>query len=326
MSSPQADPLPDQLLAHLGVTFRLDLRLAGGTLGDLLAETIRSASRDPEPDWGTPGDREQVETAERGPLSFTYRPHLFPGMDEALRLGHEVQFSLLPTHLPDGSPLEVAAVLESYCHLSGDLFGWHQEPGGALTVWLLDVSGHGVRAGFAAVVMKLLLADAAPGRPLDAIVTELERRFLEARNPADAACLYATGIFLRVMPGAPVEYLSAGHVPMLVRRGDGTVEQVESTGLPIALVEGHPPVVRRLDLGPGDLALLATDGLTDAHGPGGEVFGLDRVAAVLASGPTDPAQAAHALYREVDAHHDLTRLDDDLTFMVVRRRGPKSDS
>ena len=81
-------------------------------------------------------------------LDFYYRPHLFPEMDPALRLGHRLQFDLLPRHLPEGSPLRIAAVLESYCHLSGDLLGWRLEED-ELFLWIADVSGHGVRAGLA---------------------------------------------------------------------------------------------------------------------------------------------------------------------------------
>lgn len=314
------DQLTGQLLAQLSATFRLDLEIGGRTLDELLTDTIHSASRLPDPEWGTPGDRFALERAGAGPLSFTYRPHLFPGMDEALRLGHEVQFSLLPKSLPASSPCELAAVLESYCHLSGDLLGWHEEPGGGLTIWLLDVSGHGVRAGFAAVVMKLLLAEAEPGQPLDVLAADLERRFLGARNPKDAACLYATGIFVRIAAEGPIQYLSAGHEPMLIRRRTGRVDQLDSTGYPLALISGVPAEVRSVELERDDVALLVSDGLTEAADGDGPMFGSDRTAAVLGSGSPDPNRIARALYHEIGTHRDLTRLDDDLSFVVARRR------
>ena len=156
----------DDLLHLLSQSFLLDERIAGNRLGDLLAETIRDAGRYPLPDLGQAGDRRAVRRDVEEPLTFVYRPHLFPGMDEALRLGHAVQYHLLPRELPPDTPVDAAAVLESYCHLSGDLFGWRGEGNGMLTLWLVDVSGHGVRAGFAAVVMKLLLAEMDLGLPL----------------------------------------------------------------------------------------------------------------------------------------------------------------
>lgn len=320
------DRLIDELLQRLRATFRLDHRLAGGTLADLVVDAIRTASRLDEPSWGGPGSTAAFEEQTRGPLTFTYRPHLFPDMDDALRLGHTVQFSLLPRHLPEPSPVEIAAVLESYCHLSGDLIGWHGEPCGGLTAWLLDLSGHGVRAGFAAVVMKLLIAELDSGLPLDERVAELDRRFVAARSPEDPAALYATGVFLRLGPDGDGEYVSAGHVPMLVRRANGRIEEHGSTGVPIALVDGPRPQVRPFRLERGDLVVLASDGLLEARDSQGVPFGAERVARALAMGPEDPAGLARELYRAVERHHDLTRLDDDLTFVLARRRDHRGGS
>jgi hypothetical protein len=149
MTSHADDSTVDDLLHQLSGSFLLDEPIAGNRLGDLLAETIRDAGRRPLPDLGQAGDRHTVRQDVEEPLTFLYRPHLFPDMDETLRLGHAVQFHLLPRGLPPDTPVDAAAVLESYCLLSGDLFGWRGEGNGTLTLWLIDVSGHGVRAGFA---------------------------------------------------------------------------------------------------------------------------------------------------------------------------------
>ena len=234
------DSTVDDLLHQLSENFLLDEPIAGNRLGDLLAETIRDASRRPLPDLGQAGDRRTIRRDVEEPLTFLYRPHLFPDMDEALKLGHAVQYHLLPRGLPPETPVDAAAVLESYCHLSGDLFGWRGESNGKLTLWLIDVSGHGVRSGFAAVVMKLLLAEMDPGLPLTEIPRQLENRFQAARNPDDSMFLYATGAFVRIADDGGIDYVSAGHQPLLLCREDGTVESLDTTGMPIALIAGNP--------------------------------------------------------------------------------------
>ena len=321
MTSYPDDATVDALLDQLSGSFLLDEPIAGNHLGDLLAETIRDAGRRPLPDLGQAGDRRTVRRDVEDPLTFVYRPHLFPGMDESLRLGHAVQYHLLPRGLPPDTPVDVAAALESYCHLSGDLFGWRGESNGELTLWLIDVSGHGARSGFAAVVMKLLLAEMDPGLPITEIPRQLEDRFQAARNPDDSMFLYATGAFLRIAHDGGIDYVSAGHQPLLLCRKDGSVESLDATGMPIALIAGNPWEGGATCLAEGDTLLLYSDGLVELRDDFGEEFGEDRVADELRRG--GPAsEIADRLLRAIEDFHDLERLDDDLSLIVLQRRPP----
>jgi sigma-B regulation protein RsbU (phosphoserine phosphatase) len=241
-------------------------------------------------------------------------------MDEALRLGHAVQYNLLPRELPPGSPVEAAAVLESYCHLSGDMFGWDGSRDDEFTVWLLDVSGHGVRAGFAAVVMNLLLAEIDLGLPLAELPSRLEDRFQAVRNPDDSLFLYATGVFVRIAGEGHTGYVSAGHQPLFLCRNDGPVQTFESTGMPIALITGNPWQLGEMRLSGGDTLLVYSDGLVEQRNDAGEFFGERCVIDVLRRGGP-PAAIADNLVQAAEDHHDLDRLDDDLGFIVLRYRG-----
>jgi len=319
MTSHPEDSTIDALLRQLSESFLLDEPIAGNRLGDLLAETIREAVRRPLPDLGQTGDRRTIRRDVEEPLTFVYRPHLFPGMDEALRLGHAVQYHLLPRDLPPDAPVDAAAALESYCHLSGDLFGWRGEGHGKLTLWLLDVSGHGVQAGFAAVVMKLLLAEMDPGLPLADIPRQLENRFQAVRNPDDSLFLYATGAFLRIADDGSIDYVSAGHQPLLLCREDASVESLAATGMPVALMPGNPWEGRATRLAEGDTLLLYSDGLVELRNDLGEEFGGHRAADVLRGGGPAP-EIADNLLRAVEDFHDLERLDDDLSLIVLQRR------
>jgi sigma-B regulation protein RsbU (phosphoserine phosphatase) len=312
------DRLIDELLARLAASFRLGAEVGGRPLGEALEAAIRAAAARAMPDWGTSGPITAVTREASGPLVFAYRPHLFPGMDEALRLGHQVQYWQLPRELPTGAPVEVATVLESYCHLSGDLFGWHEDDAG-FTLWLIDMSGHGLRAGFAALVFKLLITEAACGLAPAALAAEVERRFLAARNPADRVPLYATGVVLRIGRDGTASYVSAGHPPVFVRRADGAITEAGPTCLPLALFDSCEAREKALELSAGDTALLYTDGLMEAGDSEGRPFGLGRITEILATGLGRPVDVTTRLYEAVAAHHDLDRLDDDVTFLALRR-------
>jgi sigma-B regulation protein RsbU (phosphoserine phosphatase) len=318
MDASDTDRTVATLLESLGGSFRLDARLGERRLGEHLEAVMLDAATAPV-EFGTPGDETELRRSSEGVMSFFYRPHLFPGMDPALHLAHLVQYSLLPKELPPRSPVAIAAMLESYCHLSGDLFGWQMADDGVLTLWVLDVSGHGVRAGIAAVIFKLILGDTDPDLPLPSLAREIENRFLEMRSPDDPGCIYATGALLRIGHGGIVDYLSAGHPPLFVRRGNGSVDQVGATSVPLALFPEVEKAAGEFSLAASDTLLVCTDGLLELQNNDQEVFGPEHAAAALQRSDGSPHDALSSLIRAVAGFHDLDRLDDDLSLLVARR-------
>jgi len=311
------DRLPD-LLERLGTTFDVTFPVSGQPLSDHFERVVSEAAAQ-APAWGEPGARLRLDRITDGALTFLYRPHLFPGMDDALRLGHLAQFHSLPRRLPAAAPVTVAAMLESYCHLSGDLFGWHETGDGGFLLWLVDASGHGVRAGFAAVVLRLLLDEADATLPLPRLLDGLEKRFEAARNRADRRPLYVTGVFLRFEPDGSVSFVSAGHPPALVRAADGSLRECGPTCRPIGLLPPMEAAARALRLESDDVVLLYTDGLIEAGDLEGRPFGAERLAHSLRDADGGLPQIAAAIYAAVAQHHDLTRLEDDLTFLLLQR-------
>ncbi len=307
------------LLDNLAMTFNLDRSFGDRSLRDHLDEIIREAATTEIVDFGAPGNAAELRRSSEGTMNFFYRPHLFPGMDPALHLGHVVQYNLLPRQMPLDSPVEAVAMLESYCHLSGDLFGWRSNEG-VLTAWVLDVSGHGVRAGFAAVVLKLILADTDPNLPLTTLAKEVEARFIETRNPEDPGYIYATGVLLRIGRNGVVEYLSAGHPPVIVRRSSGVVDTFPATAVPIALLPEMETASAAFELDPGDAVVICTDGLLELTNDEGEVFGLDHTITSIALSDGSPCGIYSTLTQAIEDFHELDRLDDDLSFVAMRLR------
>jgi serine phosphatase RsbU (regulator of sigma subunit) len=314
-----SEDLLARLSRQLGLAFDLAAPIGDTTLGALVEHRLRDLQPDEPPEWGGEGEIAQVARRHSGPLDFYYRPHLFPDMDRALRLGHLLQFDLLPRSAPLESPLRIAAVLESYCHLSGDLLGWRMEED-ELFVWIADVSGHGIRAGLAAAVLCFLVGAIEPGLAPGEFVARLHRSMRRARNPADRSPLFATGFWLRVGPDGRARYASSGHPPTLRCRTGGAVELLGSTGPPIGLLEEASCETVDFRLEPRDRLCLFTDGVTEAVGRQGEEFAVEGLATVLQSVQGTPFDAIRAIYDAVAEHRDTSLLDDDLTFMVVERR------
>jgi sigma-B regulation protein RsbU (phosphoserine phosphatase) len=98
------------------------------------------------------------------------------------------------------------------------------------------------------------------------------------------------------------------------------VETIDPGGLPLGMFADAAYAAATVDLGPGDLLLLYSDGLVEARNPLGEEYGFDRLrrrAPALRDLP--PAQAGRMLIEEVDAFLEGGRPQDDLSVVLLRR-------
>ncbi|HZT82682.1 MAG TPA: PP2C family protein-serine/threonine phosphatase, partial [Gemmataceae bacterium] len=117
-------------------------------------------------------------------------------------------------------------------------------------------------------------------------------------------------------------YANAGHpAPRLWRAGHRVVEPVrDATGLPLGMERHAAYHHRRTEIGPGDVLLLYTDGLTAALDERGEMFGCARLDAALAETAGEGAEAVKdAVVSRLDAFLGGAELQDDVALVVVSR-------
>jgi sigma-B regulation protein RsbU (phosphoserine phosphatase) len=213
--------------------------------------------------------------------------------------------------------VSISAVLESYCHLSGDLFGWEMLRDGKLLLWIADLSGHGLRAGLASAVLRVLVGNLRERGRIDLLLEELNRALSHSIRPEQSG-LFATVFVMTLDHEGRVAYGSAGHPPTLVRRADGTIDELVSLDRPIGLFADTTYRFREIRLGPGDVVLLYTDGLIEARGFDGDPFGVDRLRRKLAEHCDDPRELTGLIYEEIRERQDIDKLDDDVTFLAAK--------
>jgi sigma-B regulation protein RsbU (phosphoserine phosphatase) len=242
---------------------------------------------------------------------------------EQERLHRELELSrLIQTEMLPRKPLvfgaaEIKGVSIPAREVGGDFFNYFELPGDRLGLLVGDVSGKGVSAALLMANVQATLRARLPLQPDLAALADLLDRELDDTTPGG---VFVT-LFLAVLEAGEraMRYVNAGHNPQYVLRAQGGVERLACTGLPIGLFAGHGYKEQRVSLTPGDLLFFFTDGLVETENERGEMFGAERVEAILEQEHLRGIDAVlERLDREVKAFRGRAEPLDDATMMALR--------
>ncbi len=234
-----------------------------------------------------------------------------------LELCRQIQNEMLPHGPLKTSLMEVAGVSVPAREVGGDFFNYFALDDGRLALLVGDVSGKGVgaallMANIQATLRAKLQLEADLARLMDSVDHEIA-----ANTPPE---VYVT-LFVGVLDaaGRELRFVNAGHNPQFLLRAGGGLERLGSTGLPIGLLPGHGFGERRVQVGPGDLLFLYTDGAIEAPNESGEFFDADRLEHALldasALGVVDLLVRVETALREFRGGAQPA---DDATMMALR--------
>jgi phosphoserine phosphatase RsbU/P len=214
----------------------------------------------------------------------------------------------------------VAGILEPAYDVAGDAYDYAAAEG-MLHFAVVDGMGHGIGSTLLAGLSVGAYRHARrSGAPLQTVHTAIDEAVASGYDDLS----FVTGLIGTLNTGTgQLRWTCAGHPPPLLLRGRKVVGELEcATTVPFGLGTGAPSV-STADLEPHDAVLLYTDGVTEAHAPGGEPFGLTRLADLLereASGTYEPEELLRRLVRAV-LEHQGGPLRDDATFLLLRWAG-----
>jgi serine phosphatase RsbU (regulator of sigma subunit) len=233
-----------------------------------------------------------------------------------MNLADRIHKNLVPQIAHSSAVIEVFGRSEASTEMGGDLIDL-VEHNGAIDLYLADVSGHGVRAGVLMAMVKSairtrLLDPAAATLPLADAARHLNRLVAQVSEPD----MFATFACIRFGPGRRVEYALAGHLPILHITTRGEVRELENQSLPLGIDPDEAFDSRTVEVQPGDVLAILTDGLVEAQSADGRQFGMERVRASLAGAADRPlAEVYSALLNAVRAHGVQS---DDQTLLLAR--------
>lgn len=239
-------------------------------------------------------------------------------MEEDLIAARRIQFNLLPRQLPQPPGVELAARYRPCLAVGGDCYDALVAANGSLYFSLGDVAGKGLTAAMMMSNLQALFrAEARRGRPLAELLGWMNELFHESTE----AHQFATFCAGRLEPATGRLQLGlAGHDPALLRRADGTVEEAGRGGLMLGVMPGFEFPVVELELAPGDMLLLYSDGITEQANPDDDMFGRERLEECLrGGGETELAMGLEQVESTVEEFARGVAASDDFTLLAVRR-------
>lgn len=239
---------------------------------------------------------------------------------EALEQAKAVQRSLLPGKTPSREGLDMAATAVYSGQTGGDYYDFLELSGDSLAVVVADVSGHGVDSALLMASARGFLRQAALClSDTSRIVTTLNRHL--SRDVAGSGHFITLFMLVIDPAGRKVEWVRAGHDPAIIYdpAGDEFTELM-GRGLPLAVDQESAYLASRLTGWPGGrIAVMATDGLWEAFGPDGGMYGKDRLRQVIRENAAGSAAAIlEAVTADWRAFLGEGVQEDDLTLVVVK--------
>ncbi len=241
-----------------------------------------------------------------------------------LKIGREIQRSIIPKTLPSVSGLDMAAGFIPASEVAGDFYDLFVQQENLLMA-IGDASGKGVAACLYSLMARSMLRsyDYSGGGFKEILMATNNLLCLDT---ADTGYFVTAWIGLYHAGTGRLEYSCCGHCPALLRRKGGEIEELSTPGIALGAVELSRIDTGSISFSPGDTLLLYTDGIIEAEDRNQNQFGKERLRSLLErDGDASAEQIAHRLLEGVSRFSEKIIQQDDLTFLVVKYPQVKSE-
>ena len=246
--------------------------------------------------------------------------HTQQRLESDMAMVANIQLQLLQQKIPEVPGLRLVARSMPALYPAGDFYNFNLQKQGLLVFVVGDVSGKGLPAAMLMVMMRIVLHGAARFMP------EVSPRLLLSRVNED---LYEDfinlGMFATAFVGCydPIirrlTYANAGHSPVLLCPHGGSAVLLQADGPAVGVLPLNLCANICIDFLPGDVLMVATDGLSEASNRQGELFGYERLLQLLEQlAPLSADEIVEGMIQAVLQFSDGAEQSDDQTLVLFK--------
>ena len=253
-------------------------------------------------------------------------------LEEELRIARQIQMSLLPRDTVSIPGLTISALCRPAREVGGDYYEFIPLGGRRIGLLVADVSGKGAAAALYMAELKGLILSLGQ-------IYESPRTLLIETNRIMAGTLDARTFVTMIYAVADLDagtltYARAGHTPLLYASANGAADAPGESAMDVNVLTPDGLVVglagfetqfddlleeRRIDIHPGDLAVLFTDGVSEAMNDANDLFGETRLQQVIAAhGDLPPDALRDRIVQAIETFVGTADQHDDMTMVLLR--------
>ena len=183
-----------------------------------------------------------------------------------------------------------------------------------LTAYIADVSGHGMNAGLLMGMFKSALYSRIDGGiVLTKLINETNKTLHKLKKPN----MFITGTMIRFYPDSSMEYLTAGHLPVLYFKKElNKVEHLLIKQIPLTVKEDFEFTSKLIKYSVGDIFILLTDGIIEVMDEKRNEFGLERIEKILIDNYNESSKRIFDLIME--SINKFGKQKDDQSAIIIK--------
>ncbi len=267
-------------------------------------------------------------------------------LEQELAIGRRIQHNLLPEALPERPGWEFAAFYQAAREIGGDFYDFYErttddqpqaaeetmnshQPGSGVTnssslgIFMADVTGKGIPAALMMAFIRAMLRALLRNQPQSVgdpseVLQRLNNLFIQDNRTG----LLLTALYAHLDPHTGhLAVANAGHEqPFWLHAATGECQAIDARGMLLGAFPNLSFEAVRVELAPGDLLVIYTDGLSEARNSDDQLFGEDRVAEVIRSLDGRTAQdALQTILQQVHFFSGSIPQSDDFTVIIIKR-------
>ncbi|MBL7190411.1 SpoIIE family protein phosphatase [bacterium] len=239
-------------------------------------------------------------------------------IEEELALAYRIQQNLLPKQNPLLADYDIAGISYPSRWVGGDYYDFIPLTDDKLGIAIADVCGKGVPA---AVLMSSVQAALHSLTTLNLSINEIIHNlnyYLVKNSGLDKFVTFFYGILDKSKH--VFRYVNCGHNPPLFLKNSGGVILLKEGGMVLGVNEDEKFDTGEIELNTGNVILMFTDGVTEVHGIGGELFGEERLLeSIKLLKYRNSREILQGIHDEVLDFSQSGQPDDDLTMICIKR-------